>query len=400
MDLEASNRGKAVPRSAIRKLIPLSRETEKRGVKIIRLNIGQPDIETPPEFWKGVRAFKEKVLAYSPSEGRPEYLDAQVKYYARFGIPVSREDMVASTGGIEGVLYALMAATDPGDDVLVPEPYYSNYIGAAAMAGVRFVAFTTFAESGYHLPDCTTIEKAITPKTKAILFSNPGNPTGCVYTKEEVTLLGDIGKQRGLFVISDEVYREFVYNGVAATSILRVPGMEECGVILDSASKRYSVCGGRVGTIVSKNKSFMDAVRALATVRLSAPTLDQIGVAACIKTPKSYFKKVIQEYIARRDIVVDALSGVEEVVCHRPEGAFYVMAKLKGIDTEDFSRWLLTDFSHKGETVMVAPGAGFYATPGLGRDEIRIAYVFKAPIMKRAMEILVSAIREYRSRHK
>ena len=336
------------------------------------------------------------MLAYSPSEGRPEYLDALISYYSRFNLSFTREDIVVSQGGIEGVLYSLIACADPGEDILVPEPYYSNYLGTAAMAQVNFIPFTTRAENGYHLPERSIIEKCITKKTRAILFSSPGNPTGCVYTRAEMELLADIAQKHNLFLISDEVYREFIYGDTEAVSIFHIPGIDDHAVMLDSASKRYSVCGSRVGSIISRNKPFLDAVRALATVRLSAPTLDQLGIANCINTPDSYFIRVKADYKARRDIVVDALSALPDVVCHRPEGAFYVMLKLKGIDTEVFAKWLLTDFSHKGETVLLSPGAGFYATPGLGRDEIRIAYVLECGILKRAMEALIEAIRQFR----
>ncbi|OGJ85715.1 MAG: aspartate aminotransferase [Candidatus Raymondbacteria bacterium RifOxyA12_full_50_37] len=395
--MSVSTRGKNVPKSAIRKLIPFAKEREKTGVKIIKLNIGQPDIETPEEFWQGVRDFKERVLAYAPSEGRAELVKSFVTYYNKYGITVTTSDIVVIMGGIEGILFALLAATDPGDEVIVAEPYYSNYLGVAAMAQVNFVAFTTTAENGYHLPAREEIVKKITPRTKAVLISSPGNPTGCVYTRKEMELLASIANEHGLFLISDEVYREFAYDGEEATSVMQIPGTEQCGIIIDSVSKRYSACGARLGCVVSKNKEFMASVLSLATVRLSAGTLDQVAIANCINTPDAYFEKVRKEYVERRDIVVKGLSAIPGVVCPSPKGAFYVMAKIKGVDTEEFAKWLLTDFADNNETVMIAPGAGFYATPGLGRDEIRIAYVFKAPVMKRAMEILAQAIQTFRS---
>ncbi len=395
--VSVSTRGKNVPKSAIRKLIPFAKEREKTGVKIIKLNIGQPDIETPEEFWQGVRDFKERVLAYAPSEGRAELVKSFVTYYNKYGITVTTSDIVVIMGGIEGILFALLAATDPGDEVIVAEPYYSNYLGVAAMAQVNFVAFTTTAENGYHLPAREEIVKKITPRTKAVLISSPGNPTGCVYTRKEMELLASIANEHGLFLISDEVYREFAYDGEEATSVMQIPGTEQCGIIIDSVSKRYSACGARLGCVVSKNKEFMASVLSLATVRLSAGTLDQVAIANCINTPDAYFEKVRKEYVERRDIVVKGLSAIPGVVCPSPKGAFYVMAKIKGVDTEEFAKWLLTDFADNNETVMIAPGAGFYATPGLGRDEIRIAYVFKAPVMKRAMEILAQAIQTFRS---
>lgn len=397
---EVSTRGRNVPRSAIRKLIPLAKEREKTGVKIHKLNIGQPDVETPAEFWEGVRNFKEKVLAYAPSEGRPELIKSFVQYYNRLGFNITAEQLVVIMGGIEGVLFAILAVTDPGDEIIVAEPYYSNYLGVAAMAQVKFSAVTTTVENGYHLPAKGEIVRKITPRTRAILFASPGNPTGCVYTRQEMQMLADIANEHGLFLLSDEVYREFTYDGELATSILQIPGTEECGVVIDSVSKRYSACGARLGCIVSKNKEIISSVLANATVRLSAGTLDQVAIANCINVPDSYFDAVRKDYVERRDIVVGALSGMEDVVCRTPKGAFYVMAKLKGIDTEVFARWLLTDFAEANETVMIAPGAGFYATEGLGRDEIRIAYIYKAPIMKRAMEVLCAGIRAFRKLHK
>jgi len=396
---EVSVRGKNVPRSAIRKLVPLAKEREKTGVKIHKLNIGQPDVETPVEFWEGVRNFKEKVLAYAPSEGRPELIKSFVQYYNKLGFNITAEQLVVIMGGIEGVLFAILAVTDPGDEIIVAEPYYSNYLGVAAMAQVKFAAFTTTVESGYHLPGKAEIVKKITSRTKAILFASPGNPTGCVYTRQEMEMLAEIANEHGLFLLSDEVYREFTYDGEIATSILQIPGTEECGVVIDSVSKRYSACGARLGCIVSKNKEIISSVLANATVRLSASALDQVAIANCINVPDSYFAAVRNDYVERRDIVVNALNSMDDVVCRTPRGAFYVMAKLKGIDTEVFAKWLLTDFAEANETVMIAPGAGFYATEGLGRDEIRIAYVFKAPIMKRAMDVLCAGIRAFRQKN-
>jgi aspartate aminotransferase len=397
---EVSLRGQNVPRSAIRKLVPLAKEREKTGVKIHKLNIGQPDVETPAEFWEGVRNFKEKVLAYAPSEGRPELIKSFVQYYNKLGFDITAEQLVVIMGGIEGVLFAILAVSDPGDEIMVAEPYYSNYLGVAAMAQVKFVAFTTTAENGYHLPGKNEIVKKITARTKAILFASPGNPTGCVYTRKEMEMLAEIANEHGLFLLSDEVYREFTYDGETATSIMQIPGTEACGVIIDSVSKRYSACGARLGCIVSKNKDVISSVLANATVRLSAGALDQVAIANCINVPDSYFEAVRKDYVERRDIVVNALNGMENVVCRAPKGAFYVMAKLKGIDTEVFAKWLLTDFAYENETVMIAPGAGFYATEGLGRDEIRIAYVFKAPIMKRAMEVLCAGIHAFRQKNR
>lgn len=394
--LQLSERGVNVPASAIRALIPLSKDTESRGVHIHKLNIGQPDIETPPEFWAAVRDFKDRTLAYAPSEGRPEFLSSLVEYYGRYGIDVTADDLVVVQGGVEGILFAVLAVADPGDEILVTEPYYSNYGGVAAMADVTLRAVTTTLENGFHLPPREAIEALVTPRTRAILVASPGNPTGCVYTRDEMTMLAEIAQAHGLFFLSDEVYREFVYDGSVPVSALRLPGMEQNSVVIDSVSKRYSACGARIGCLVSRNRELIAAARAYANIRLSAATLDQIGIAACIHTPDTYFERVRADYIQRRDVVVAALSAVPDVLCPVPGGAFYAMVKIKGVDTDAFAAWLLTDFSHEGETVMVAPGAGFYATPGLGKDEIRLAYVWEADIMRRAMDVLVHGIAEYR----
>lgn len=394
-----STRGLTVPKSAIRKLIPLAKEAEERGIKVLKFNIGQPDIETPSEFWEAIRNFDEKVLAYSPSEGRPEFLKALVKYYEKtIGIRFAEENIVVMVGGMEGLTFCLLAMAGPDDEIIIPEPFYSNYQGITAMTQVKFVTFTTYAENGYHLPERSVIEKLITPRTRALMIASPGNPTGCVYTRQEMEMIAQIAKDHNLFVLSDEVYREFSYDGEPVTSILQIPGMDMHGVIMDSVSKRYSACGARLGAVISRNKAFMDVMRAYATVRLSAPTLDQIGIANCVNTPDSYFDNVKREYVRRRDTVVNAFKNAPDVICRSPGGAFYAMVKIKGVDTEDFAKWLLTDFNDKGETVLIAPGSGFYITPGMGRDEIRIAYVLKEEIMKRGMTILVKAIEAYRAR--
>lgn len=391
-----SLRSTEVPMSAVRKLVPLAQAAKARGVRVIHLNVGQPDIETPPEFWEAVRNVPERTLAYAPSAGRPEYVEALLDYYARFDIELEAEHIVVTTAGCEALLFALLACGDAGDEIILPEPYYSNYKGLAAMTGLRLVPFTTRAEDGYRLPSREVVERLVGERTRAILYSSPGNPTGVVYTREEVAMLGEVARTHGLFLLADEVYREFTYDGQTATSAFHVPGLEEHSVVLDSISKRYSACGARVGCVVSRNVSFMQAILKLAMVRLSAPALDQIGAAACVHTPPDYFDRVRVEYTHRRDIVFERMNRIEGVVCPRPAGAFYAMARIEGVDTEDFARWLLTDFEQDGETVMVAPGAGFYGTPGLGRDEIRIAYVLETEGLSRALDLLATAIRRYR----
>ena len=395
--LTISQRGVHMPASAMRKLAPFADEAKARGVDVIHLNIGQPDIETPPEFWEAVSKFPEQTLAYGPSAGRGECIDGMVEYYARFDIPLTAEQIIITTAGSEALLFALMACGDAGDEVIVPEPFYSNYAGLATMAGLRVVPFTTLAQDDYRLPPREAIEQLVGERTRVILYSSPGNPTGVVYTPEEVAMLGDIARMHGLYLLSDEPYRELSYDGQIATSALHLPGMEEHVIVLDSVSKRFSACGARIGCVVSRNATVMETIMKLAMARLSAPVLEQIGAAAClVNTPASYFEEVRVEYTRRRDIVYERLNQIEGVYCPKPAGAFYAMAKIEGVDTEDFARWMLTDFEHEGETVMVAPGSGFYTTPGLGHEEIRIAYVLETEVLSRAMDLLTMAIRRYR----
>jgi aspartate aminotransferase len=396
-ELSISQRGTAMPASAMRKLAPLADEATARGVRVIHLNIGQPDIETPPEFWEAVGSFPERTLAYAPSEGRAECVEGMLEYYARFDIPLSPEQIVITTAGSESLLFALMVCCDPGDEVILPEPFYSNYAGLATMAALHVVPFRTYARDGYRLPAREVIEGLVSEHTRAILYSSPGNPTGAVYTPEEVRMLADIAKLRGLFLLADEPYRELTYDGPVATSALHLPGMEESVIVLDSVSKRFSACGARIGCVISRNEAVMEAIMKLAMARLSAPVLEQIGAAAClVNTPPSYFEDMRAEYTRRRDIVYERMNQMEGVFCPKPAGAFYAMARIEGVDTEDFARWLLTDFEDGSETVMVAPGSGFYSTPGLGHDEIRIAYVLETDVLSRAMDLLAMAIHRYR----
>jgi aspartate aminotransferase len=395
-----SKRGAEMPQSAMRKLAPLADAAKARGVRVIHLNIGQPDIETPPEFWEAVRNYPSRTLAYAPSPGVKECIDGLVEYYARFDIAVERDQILVTTAGSESLLFALLVCCDPGEEIIIPEPFYSNYDGLARMAGVSLVPLTTRAETGYRLPPRSEVRALLTERTGAILYSSPGNPTGVVYSPEEVAMLGEVARENGLFLLSDEVYREFTYDGEIATSALHLPGMEEHVVVLDSISKRYSACGARIGSLVSRNDAFMDAVIKLAMTRLSAPALEQVGAAACItETLPSYFEGVREEYARRRDLVHERLNGIDGVFSPKPSGAFYAMARIEDVDTEDFCRWLLTDFEVDGETVMFAPAAGFYSTPGLGDDEIRIAYVLETGVLSRAMDLLGMAVQRYRSEH-
>jgi len=397
MKPSVSQRGVEMPASAMRKLAPLADAAKARGTHVIHLNIGQPDIETPPEFWDAIRTFPEQTLAYGPSAGREECVEGMIEYYARFDIPLETDQIVVTTAGSESLLFALLTCCDPSDEVIMPEPFYSNYAGLATMAGLHLVTFPTRAQDGYRLPPREEIERLIGDRTRAILYSSPGNPTGVVYTHDEVALLADIARSHGLYILADEPYRELTYDNEIATSALHLPNMEEHVIVLDSISKRYSACGARVGCVVSRNSQVMEAIMKLAMARLSAPVLEQIGAAACIRnTPDDYFEEVKSEYTRRRDIVFERLNEIEGVFCPKPAGAFYAMARIEGVDTEDFARWLLTDFEHEGETVMVAPGAGFYNTPGLGRDEIRIAYVLDIETLSRAMDLMAIAIDRYR----
>lgn len=401
-----SERGATIPFSAMRKFSPIAAKVAASGVKLVKLNIGQPDILTPEPFWQAVADFpkKEKTLAYAPSNGRPELVEALVSYYAKYDINLTKEQVLVTVGGCEALLIVMMAITNVGDDILVVEPFYSNYSGCAAMSGVTLNAITTTPASGYRLPSREEVEAQITPKTRAILYASPGNPSGTVYTQAELDMLGAVCRDRGLFLIGDEVYREFSYDEDTPVppSALQLPNFEEYGIIIDSASKRYSACGARIGCVASKNNSLMKACVRLATVRLSAPALEQIGVAACINDPNidDYTKGVIGEYIQRRDLVVSAIAKMEGISCVTPKGAFYLIATIDGIDTDDLVRWFLEEFRDNNETLMVSPVAGFYKTAGLGVNDIRIAYVLNLATLKRAMELLDKGVQQYRATHK
>jgi aspartate aminotransferase len=401
-----STRGREMPASPIRKLVPRADAAKKRGVSVFHLNIGQPDLETPRGFFEAVRQFDAPVLEYAHSEGIARVREAMSGYYQRTGIAARPEQMVVTTGGSEALLFALTAVTDPGDDVLVFEPYYTNYGGFARMLGITLRPVATFAERGYHLPSREEIAKAIGPRTRAILVCNPGNPTGTVLGKAELDTLAQLAIERDLFLISDEVYREFVYDGGKAISVLgpeSSAGLRARAVIIDSVSKRFSLCGARVGALVSHDAELIASATRMAQARLSAATIEQLAAAALMEMPERYYADVRAEYQRRRDVVYAGLRAIPGAVCERPEGAFYVFAKLplakeEGRDAEAFASFLLDEFSDGGETVMVAPGPGFYATPGLGRDEIRIAYVLNTSALGRAMELLRLGVERFNSR--
>lgn len=387
-----SARGRALPASPIRRLVPYADAAKKDGARIFHLNIGQPDIPTPPEMLQAYRDFDAPVLAYGPSAGLPVLRRAVADYWRRWNVAVDPEQVIVTTGGSEAILFALLALCDPGDEILVPEPFYTNYLGFAACASVRIVPVPARVEDGFRLPPDADFRARITPRTRAVLFSNPGNPTGAVYTTEEVRRLGDLAAEQGLFLLADEVYREFVYDGASFASVFRLDDIAERVVVLDSVSKRYSACGARVGCLVTRNEEILEAAIRLGQSRLCPPTVDQLAAAAAYGTSPGYLAGVLKEYEQRRDILYRALVEIPGLTTFKPAGAFYTVAKLPLADAEKFAIWLLTDFRVEGQSVMVAPANGFYATPGAGLDEVRIAYVLKGEDLKRAMSILAAGL--------
>nr|BAL56652.1 aspartate aminotransferase [uncultured Acetothermia bacterium]BAL59321.1 aspartate aminotransferase [Candidatus Acetothermum autotrophicum] len=390
-------RARIVQASPIRKLKPFADQAKRAGKRVYHLNIGQPDIPTPTEYFEGIRQAAHGVLAYSPSQGLDEALDALSEYYRTFDIALNRNEMIITTGGSEAITFALLAVTDVGDQVLIPEPFYTNYNSYAQITGIQIVPIETDAENGFRLPDKKAIEAKITPKTKAILFCNPGNPTGVVYTRSELEMLAEIARAHNLYLIADEVYREFTYDGAQAISVLQLPDLEDRAILVDSISKRFSACGARIGVIASKNSAVMESALKFAQARLSPPTLEQYGLIYLLKSARyqSFVREMISEFARRRDVVYEALQKMPGVICAKPQGAFYVTAKLPIEDAEHFARWLLTDFSFENETVMLAPAAEFYATPGKGRDEVRIAYVLNSDALTRAMRVLHEGLMSY-----
>jgi aspartate aminotransferase len=395
-----SERAKGAPASPIRKLVPFANAAKARGTKVYHLNIGQPDIETPEQMWERIRNFDERVLAYGDSAGLIEFRRALVPYYQRFGINVTPEEMLITTGGSEALLFSMLITTSPGDEVIIPEPFYANYNGFASYAGIKVVPVTATAENGFRLPPKEAFLAKIGPKTRAILLCNPGNPTGVVYTREELQVVADLVKEHNLFVISDEVYREFVYDGSHFNSILTFPEIEQQAILADSISKRFSACGARIGCLISKNQEVMSAALRFGQARLCPPTLEQVGAIGALTVPESYYRQVHDEYQKRRDIVMEGLKQIAGAVYDIPKGAFYVIVKLPIDDSEEFTRFMLQDFSMDGATTMVAPAAGFYATPGLGKDEVRIAYVLKREDLEAALRILAAGVKAYREANK
>lgn len=398
--MKFSNRIQKMHYSSIRKLSPFAAAAKKRGVQVYHLNIGQPDIETPSTFFDGINNFNEKVLKYSQSQGIDETINSFRKYYKEWNIDFDYNELLITNGGSEAISLALTAIADDGDEILVPEPFYTNYAGFAQVVGVNVVPFITKAENGFHLPPKEEIVKGINDRTRAIMISNPGNPTGVVYTKEEIRMLADIAKEHDIFLISDEVYREFVYDNLTYTSALYMEDALDRIILIDSISKRYSACGARIGLVASKNKELIAQILKICQARLCVPTVEQLAAANLINTPKDYFVKVKTEYERRRNILFEKLSQIPGITCKKPSGAFYVIAKLPIKDAEDFAKWMLTEFNHDNKTVMFAPAEGFYATEGLGKDEIRISYCLNTEALSEAMDIFAIGLEKYKSLEK
>lgn len=390
-----SYKGKNMPESPIRKLVPFAENAKKRGIEVFHLNIGQPDIKSPKVALEAVKNNTVEVLAYSRSEGSEEYRKKIANYYNKRNIPVTADEIIVTTGGSEALLFAMGSITDPGDEIIIPEPFYANYIGFSTASGVNIVPVISKIEDNFALPPIEEFEKLISSKTKAILICNPNNPTGYLYSKEEIQKLADMVKKHDLFLISDEVYREFIYDDDVHHSVLSGFGLDNHAIVIDSVSKRYSMCGARIGCLVSKNKEVLSTVLKFAQARLSPPTFAQIASEAALETPQSYFDEVIVEYKARRDILITELTKIEGVKVAKPKGAFYCVAELPVDDADKFAQWLLEDFNLNNQTVMVAPAAGFYSTKGIGTKQVRIAYVLKKEDLVRSVEILKAAIKKY-----
>ncbi|MBU5590682.1 pyridoxal phosphate-dependent aminotransferase [Clostridium sp. MSJ-4] len=391
-----SKRIQSMQFSPIRKLTPYAEEAKSKGKHVFPLNIGQPDIKTPETFFESISKFKETVLKYTNSQGMDGLINSFISYYNEWNISFEKDEILVTNGGSEALLFAIMAICDCEDEIIIPEPFYTNYNGFSEAAGVNVVPFLTKAEDGFHLPNKETILEKITNKTRAILISNPGNPTGVVYTYDEIRMLADIAKEKDIFLIADEVYREFIYDNLEYTSVLYMEDILDRVILVDSISKRYSACGARIGLVASKNKDLIKQILKLCQSRLCVPTLEQIGAANLINTPKEYFAEVKKEYENRRNILYESLKSIPGVVCEKPTGAFYVVAKLPISDADHFAKWMLTDFNYDNKTVMVAPAEGFYATDGLGKNEIRISYCINSKDLKEAMEVLAKGLDAYK----
>lgn len=387
-----------MPASPIRKLVPYADKAKQQGKVVYHLNIGQPDIETPAVALDAIKNMDRKVIEYSHSAGFESYRSGLAAYYQKTGIPVNTEDIIITTGGSEALIFGFMTTCDPGDEVIIPEPFYANYNGFAVTAGLTVVPVASSIESGFALPPVEEFEKKITSKTRAIVICNPGNPTGYLYSKEELEKLRDIVQKHDLFLFADEVYREFCYDGAQPFSVMNLTGIENNVIMIDSVSKRYSMCGARIGALISKNKEVMAAALKFGQARLSPPTIDQIASEAALQTPQKYFDDVVAEYVTRRNIMVDGLNNIPGVFCPKPSGAFYCVAKFPVDDAEKFCQWLLEEFSYEGQTVMMAPANGFYSTKGSGMQEARIAYVLNQDALHKAVKCLEEALKVYPGR--
>ncbi|MFT5311015.1 MAG: aspartate aminotransferase [Bacteroidia bacterium] len=393
-----SEKGQQMPASPIRKLVPFSTAAKAAGKKVFHLNIGQPDIETPEVALNAVKNLDRKIIEYSESEGYDSYRDGLAKYYQSVDIDVTADNVMVTTGGSEALIFGFMTCLNPGDEIIIPEPFYANYNGFATMAGLVVKPITATIETGFSLPPIEEFERQITSKTKAILICNPGNPTGSLYSQESLQVLAAIVKKHDLFLFADEVYREFCYDGAKPFSAMNLKGIEQNVVMVDSVSKRYSMCGARIGAMVSRNKALMANALKFAQARLSPPTLGQIAGEAALNTPQEYFDDVITEYVGRRNTLVDGLNAIEGVTCPKPAGAFYAMAELPIDSGDKFCQWMLEEFDVDGETVMMAPGAGFYSTNGIGEKQVRMAYVLNEADLKKAIKILEEGLKVYPGR--
>ncbi len=393
-----SNKGTKMPESPIRKLVPFAEGAKKKGKTVFHLNIGQPDIESPKLALDAIHNFNQKVVEYSHSAGFESYRKGLATYYQKLGIDIDYNDVMVTTGGSEALLFGLNSCLDNGDEIIIPEPFYANYNGFSISAGVKVKPITTSINDGFALPAIEKFEKLITPQTKAILICNPGNPTGYLYSKEELETLRDIVIKHDLFLFADEVYREFCYDGNTHHSVLNIKGLEQHAVVIDSTSKRYSMCGIRVGCVISKNKELMATVLKFAQARLSPPTFGQVAGEAALSTPQSYFEEVSTEYVQRRDLLIEGLNKIEGVICPKPKGAFYCIAQLPVDNADKFAQWLLEEFDHEGKTLMIAPAAGFYSTANTGINQVRIAYVLNQQALTQAIVCLEKALEVYPGR--
>lgn len=399
MFLRASERGLNMPASPIRKLAPYADAAKARGIEIFHLNIGQPDVASPQEFWDAINNANLKVLEYCPSNGLAELRKGMAESYAAMGIDVTPDQILVTTAGSEAIIFAMMSCLDPGDEIIIPEPMYANYIGFARFAGVEVVPITTRIEEDFALPPIEAFAEKIGPRTKAIIVCNPGNPTGTIYSDSQLEGLRDLALKHDLFVIADEVYREFNYSGRPVKSVLQLEGLEDRAIMIDSVSKRYSLCGARIGFMVCRNKEVNETALKYAQARLSPPTLEQIGILGALKTPQSYFDEVRAEYKKRRDVITRRIAQIPGAICPKIEGAFYATVQLPIDDADVFCQWLLEHFEHNGKTVMMAPATGFYETPGLGKSQVRIAYVLYEQRLEEAMDCLELGVRAYHGVH-